>query len=245
MTHKPLCGWIKVSQCLLILGVFGGEKRERKKKKVRALQRASTEATWITAPEVSAKAVNINDSYHPPPGLLQPGSLHFSSSALFKGRESCSEQERQYCWQESFFFFLPPLPSSSPLPRLSVGGESWPTGCIAPLFKKIYIYIAPLSSDHRWWRPGAATLPCRRLVIRSNSSRRAKRGFPPRPRDRGGGDEPKSWTPNMLRRINVCLLSSDSSYFAAREGDRRGPCWQRRTAFCCVICVVETASNRW
>lgn len=109
---QPLCGWIKVSQCLLILRVA---------KKVWVLQRPSTEATWITAPEVSGKAVNINDSYHPPPGLLQPSSLHFSSSALFKGKESCSEQERQYCWQES-----PPPPSL-------VGGKSHSTICIAGL----------------------------------------------------------------------------------------------------------------
>jgi len=40
------------------------------KKKVWVLLRASTEATWITAPKVSREAVNINDSYHPPPGLL-------------------------------------------------------------------------------------------------------------------------------------------------------------------------------
>lgn len=57
------------------------------------LLRASTEATWITAPEVSGKAVNKNDSYHPPPGLLQPSRLRFSSFALFKGeKKSCSEQ---------------------------------------------------------------------------------------------------------------------------------------------------------
>lgn len=56
------------------------------------LLRAPTEATWITAPEVSGKAVNINDSYHPPPGLLQPSRLHFSSSPLFKGKKFCSEQ---------------------------------------------------------------------------------------------------------------------------------------------------------
>lgn len=118
---QPLCGWIKVSQCLLILRVA---------KKVWVLQRASTEATWITAPEVSGKAVNINDSYHPPPGLLQPSSLHFSSSALFKGKESCSEQERQYCWQESFFFPLSPLSLS--LSSL-VGGKSHSTICIAGL----------------------------------------------------------------------------------------------------------------
>lgn len=56
------------------------------RKKVCVLQRASTEATWITAPEVSRKAVNINDSYHPSPptypppptpGFLQPNSRHF------------------------------------------------------------------------------------------------------------------------------------------------------------------------
>lgn len=51
------------------------------------LLRASTEATWITAPEVSGKAVNINDSYHPPPGLLQPSRLHFASSPFFKGEK--------------------------------------------------------------------------------------------------------------------------------------------------------------
>lgn len=130
---QPLCGWIKVSQCLLILWVA---------KKVWVLQSASTEATWITAPEVSGKAVNINDSYHPPPGLLQPSSLHFSSSALFKGKESCSEQERQYCWQESFF-------SSLPLSLSLIFGRREITLNYMYRGFKAFKSIAPLSSDHK------------------------------------------------------------------------------------------------
>lgn len=50
------------------------------------LLKASTEATWITAPEVSTEAVNINDSYHP----LQDFSLLLLSS---KEKKSCSEQK--------------------------------------------------------------------------------------------------------------------------------------------------------
>ena len=69
------------------------------------LLRASTEATWITAPEVSGKAVNINDSYHPPPGLLQPNSLHFSSSLRFKGKKSCSEQGQSVAGKKERVFF--------------------------------------------------------------------------------------------------------------------------------------------
>jgi len=67
------------------------------------LLRASTEATWITAPEVSGKAVNINDSYHPPPGLLQPSSLHFSSSALFKGNNPAQSKGKVLLARKLFF----------------------------------------------------------------------------------------------------------------------------------------------
>lgn len=71
---QPICGCIKVSQCVLILRV--------EKKGVCVLQRASTEATWITAPEVSRKAVNINDSSHPHPTPPRVSSAKQSSLLL-------------------------------------------------------------------------------------------------------------------------------------------------------------------
>lgn len=70
------------------------------------LLRASTEATWITAPEVSGKAVNINDSYHPPPGLLQPSRLLFSSSPLFKGKNPAQSKGKVLLARKFFFRFF-------------------------------------------------------------------------------------------------------------------------------------------
>lgn len=189
----------------------GGERK--KKKKVRALQRASTEATWITAPEVSAKAVNINDSYHPPPGLLQPGSLHFSSSAFFKGRESCSEQERQYCWQESFFFLfsspLPPplhslLPPVSPFGRRGNRGRLYVSRVFTLFFffLKVWLLSRQITGDQdqvpqsegRTPPPPSRSSGVRTLLGESRRILVTWRGR------RRGGTSPKRWTPNKLWR---------------------------------------------
>lgn len=207
--------WLNQSQPVSIdtWSFGGGGGGEKEKKKVRALQRASTEATWITAPEVSAKAVNINDSYHPPPGLLQPGSLHFSSSALFKGRESCSEQERQYCWQESFFFSsLPlsprPFTPSSPQSRLSVGGEIT-VDCTYRGFSRFFFFFLKAwllsrqitgdqdqvpQSEGRTPPPPSRSSGVRTLLGESRRILVTWRGR------RRGGTSPKRWTPDMLWR---------------------------------------------
>lgn len=233
---QPLCGWIKVSQCLLILRVA---------KKVWVLQRASTEATWITAPEVSGKAVNINDSYHPPPGLLQPSSLHFSSSALFKGKESCSEQERQYCWQESFFFPLSPSLSLS----LVFGRREITLNYMYRGFKA-FKSIAPLSSDHRLSSRACVMqqserIFCQLLIIKCCSlSRFAKRGFPPHPCDYS------RWIsgPQLYQRLcrhKTFIPSFSSHFFCFAMQEIAVPVLAKKESFLLVICVAETPSNHW
>lgn len=72
------------------------------RKKVCVLQRASTEATWITAPEVSRKAVNINDSSHPhPPKGFFSQTVVLSALLLFLKESS----KLQYTEAHTFIFF--------------------------------------------------------------------------------------------------------------------------------------------
>lgn len=97
---QPICGCIKVSQCVLILRV--------EKKGVCVLQRASTEATWITAPEVSRKAVNINDSSHPHPTPPPQGFFSqtvVTSAAFSKGKVQSRNTPRLARLLLFFFFF--------------------------------------------------------------------------------------------------------------------------------------------
>lgn len=84
----------------------------------------------------------------------------FSSQAAFtsllllssKGENPAQSKSDSIAGKKVFwFFFLLPSPSSSPLPRLSVGGESWSTACIADLFYFFFFLkdITPLTLDHR------------------------------------------------------------------------------------------------
>lgn len=68
------------------------------------LQRASTGATWITAPEVSGKAVNINDSYHPLQGFSSQADFTFLLLSS-KGKNPAQSKSDTIAGKIFFFFF--------------------------------------------------------------------------------------------------------------------------------------------
>lgn len=85
--HDSTSMWLNQSQPVSIDTVSCN------KKGVSSL-RASAEATWITAPEVCSEAVNINDSYHPSPGLI-------FVSFLQRKKGSAQSKHIYFCWEVS------------------------------------------------------------------------------------------------------------------------------------------------